>query len=212
MTDILIACTKRDQDRVRPIIQLLRSRDFAIDLKVGEEATSLPSGLVAGLRVAKCVLVVWSSASSQAPWIRFATIDGEQRGILVFLHLDTTAVPAELTAIPSMDLSASPWGATAPETNELVRALDALLGRRTPGEAIGSPAQTIEVSTTRQDSARRARLRRVFARAGQARTQDVEAQSEGWNSPWLALMLGFTIMSGATVLWMSVRFAHVKSH
>jgi hypothetical protein len=80
---------------------------------------------------ARCVVVLWSSASLSSHWVNTEAREGLRRGILVPVMLEDVTMPLEFRSIQSVGLSRWPDQACEQEIHKLVTAVG-LASRQAP--------------------------------------------------------------------------------
>jgi formylglycine-generating enzyme required for sulfatase activity len=141
MADIFLSYAREDLQRVLPLVRALEERGWSVwwdrtippgrrFAKVIEEA----------LEAARCVVVVWSTASVDSDWVEIEASEGRQRDILVPVRIDDVRIPFQFRGIQTANLS--DWQDLEPheEFAKLVSALVELLG--------APPRQTAQASNS----------------------------------------------------------------
>ena len=95
MSDIFISYARRDERLAEGLAETLRREGWTVwwdaFLRVGEVFSE---GLLAALAEARCVVVLWSSASVTSEWVRTEARAGAKRGVLVHAKIeDSIAIP-----------------------------------------------------------------------------------------------------------------------
>lgn len=105
MADVFISYKKEDHDRVRPIVEGLRQDGVDVwwdeDIEAGAPWDETISKKI---EEARCVVVVWSSLSITAPWVKEEAGLGKARGILVPVRIHDVDPPLGFGLIQTADL------------------------------------------------------------------------------------------------------------
>jgi formylglycine-generating enzyme required for sulfatase activity len=130
MHDIFLSYANADLPRVLPLVRALERHGWSVwwDRRI-LPGRALDHVIEEALEEARCVVVVWSSLSVNADWVRAEAEEGRQRGILVPVCLDEDArIPLVFRRLLAARLH--DWQATDPhlEFDRLVQAVTALLG------------------------------------------------------------------------------------
>ena len=131
MHDIFLSYTNADLPRVVPLVQALEGHGWSVwwDRDRMLLGRAVAQSVETALEATKCVIVVWSSQSVTADWIRAEANAGRQRGILVPVLLDIEArLPAGFRRVPMARLHDWPGTEPHPGLRRLVKAVSALLG------------------------------------------------------------------------------------
>ncbi len=130
MHDIFLSYANADLRRVLPLVRALERHGWSVwwdrTILLGRP---LDDVIEEALEGARCVVVVWSSISVNADWVRAEAEEGRQRRILVPVLLDTEArIPLVFRRLLAAQLH--DWQATEPhpEFDRLVQAVTALFG------------------------------------------------------------------------------------
>ena len=140
MANVFVSYARSDRSRVAPLVAAIEARGWSVwwdpQILPGQEFDRL---IDAELRSAKAVVAVWTPTSVGSRWVRGEAREGADRGILVSLRCDRTALPIDMRALHAIDLDASPAGN---QLEEMLRAIDALVaaGRRAQAEGTGDAA------------------------------------------------------------------------
>jgi hypothetical protein len=134
MADVFVSCKREDHGRVAPLIVALARRgglsvwrDKGIGTgKSWSEAWS--RFIERELAEARCVLVIWSRRSLEAPWMHHNARIGRQRDSLLQAVIDGVSPPEELRSIPFVDLSQWSGRISDPGIGELVAGVRRITG------------------------------------------------------------------------------------
>lgn len=105
MTDVFISYKKEDRDRVGPIVEALRLDGFSVwwDQDIAPGAP-WDETIAKQIETARCVVVVWSSLSITAPWVKEEAGHGKARSILVPVRIHDVDPPLGFGLIQTADL------------------------------------------------------------------------------------------------------------
>lgn len=105
MTDVFISYKKEDRDRVGPIVEALRLDGFSVwwDQDIAPGAP-WDETIAHQIETARCVVVVWSSLSITAPWVKEEAGHGKARSILVPVRIHDVDPPLGFGLIQTADL------------------------------------------------------------------------------------------------------------
>ena len=151
MSDIFISYSSADRERVRPLAEALRKKGWSIwwdpVIRPGEIWSRV---IDAALADARCVLVLWSTSSTQSDWVHAEADEGKRRGILVPARLDDVRIPLGFNRIQTANLIG--WSGELPHNglDDLTTGISQVLSRNplAPGEASKPPLPTGTVETS----------------------------------------------------------------
>jgi len=129
MSDVFISYAKEDRSRAAKLAEALATTGMSVFWD-----RTLPAGLTwrdfigEELKVARCIIVVWTGASVQSDWVLEEAEIGRKRGILVPVLLEAVEVPLGFGAIHAADLTEWDGTATSSELQKLIRDMERLLG------------------------------------------------------------------------------------
>lgn len=105
MADVFISYKKEDRDRVAPIVAALREDGFAVwwDQDI-EPGAPWDQTIAQHIESARCVVVIWSSLSITAPWVKEEAGVGKARAILVPVRIHDVDPPLGFGLIQTADL------------------------------------------------------------------------------------------------------------
>ena len=110
MADVFISYKKSDADRVRPLVEHLRSAGLDVWWDEGiQPSTSWRAEIAKQLNAAKCVVAVWTKDSvdpEQGGWVMEEATYGQARKILAPVRLDLVAPPLGFGETQYADLAA----------------------------------------------------------------------------------------------------------
>jgi adenylate cyclase len=142
MADVFVSYARSDKSRVAPLVAAIEAQGWSVwwdpEIATGQE---FDRQIAAELKVATAVLVVWTPSSVESRWVRGEAREAADRGILVPVRFDGASLPIDVRAIHTTDLDG--WGEdpASPPVQELLRARDTLIARRSalPSATTGSP-------------------------------------------------------------------------
>jgi formylglycine-generating enzyme required for sulfatase activity len=128
VSDIFLSYASPDRPRVKPLVDALQHQGWS----VWWDRTILPGKIwdeviEAALDDAQCVIVLWSRASIQSPWVRTEASEGKRRRILVPALIDDVNIPLEFRKIQAANLV--DWSGVLPNAgfDGLARAVTEIL-------------------------------------------------------------------------------------
>ncbi len=105
MAGVFISYKKEDRDRVRPLVEGMRQDGVKVwwdqDIEPGAPWDETISQQI---EAAACVVVIWSSLSVTAPWVKEEAGLGKSRGILVPVRIHDVDPPLGFGLIQTADL------------------------------------------------------------------------------------------------------------
>jgi adenylate cyclase len=135
MADIFVSYARADRARVAPLVAAIEARGWSVwwdpDISPGQE---FDLQIVAELKVASAVLVVWTPRSVQSRWVRGEARDGAERGILVPVRFDAAELPIDVRTLHTTDLDNWNGDSGSPLFEEVLRALGRLVVRESGSE------------------------------------------------------------------------------
>ncbi len=89
MSDIFLSFASANHEWVRPLVRALERHGWSVwwDRTIPPGKT-FDQVIEAALGAARCVMVVWSSASVVSHWVRAEVDEGRQRAILIPVLID----------------------------------------------------------------------------------------------------------------------------
>jgi adenylate cyclase len=135
MADVFVSYARADRARVAPLVAAIEARGWSVwwdpDISPGQE---FDLQIVAELKVATAVLVVWTPRSVQSRWVRGEARDGAERGILVPVRFDAAELPIDVRTLHTTDLDGWNGDSGSPLFEEVLRALGRLVVRQSGSE------------------------------------------------------------------------------
>jgi adenylate cyclase len=136
MADVFVSYARADRARVAPLVSAIEAQGWSVwwdpDISPGQE---FDRQIVAELKVATAVLVVWTPRSVQSRWVRGEARDGAERGILVPVRFDAAELPIDVRTLHTTDLDGWNGESGGPPFEEVLRALGRLVLRRSESES-----------------------------------------------------------------------------
>ena len=135
MADIFVAYASADRDRVALLARELSDRGWSVwwDRKIPPGKT-FDEVIEEALDESKAVLAVWTEAAATSRWVRTEAAEGAARSVLVPVLMDDVKVPLAFRRIQAADLRDWEPGTAHPGFDELIDALDAIIGPEEPEE------------------------------------------------------------------------------
>jgi uncharacterized protein (DUF924 family)/TolB-like protein len=130
MADVFVSYSRSDKARVAPLVAALEAEGWSVwwdpAIVPGQQFDRM---IAYELDRARAVLVVWTADSVESRWVRGEAREGADRGILVPVQFGSARLPIDFRAFHTTNLD-HPGGATAsPQFQEVLRALEVLVGR-----------------------------------------------------------------------------------
>lgn len=137
MADIFISYSAKDRERIKPLVEELKSRDWSVwwdrELRAGP---AFVDTIAAELEQAHCVIVAWSEHSIGSHWCRDEAGVGLAKNRLVPCRIDDVQPPLGFRSSHTADLSGWP-----DREGELVEFLSAIADCLKVGLPIAVPAR-----------------------------------------------------------------------
>ena len=133
MADVFVSYSRSDKARVAPLVAALEAEGWSVwwdpAIAPGQQFDRM---IADELERARAVLVVWTADSVESRWVRGEARDGADRGILVPVQFGSARLPIDFRAFHTTNLD-HPGDVTAsPQFQEVLRALEVLVGRPAP--------------------------------------------------------------------------------
>ena len=137
MADVFVSYSRSDKGRVAPLVAALEAEGWSVwwdpAIAPGQQFDRM---IADELDRARAVLVVWTADSVESRWVRGEARDGADRGILVPVQFGSARLPIDFRAFHTTNLD-HPGDVTAsPQFQEVLRALEVLVGRRATSASI----------------------------------------------------------------------------
>jgi hypothetical protein len=165
LADVFISYAREDQAYARALDSLLGAQDWTVwsDRQISP-GSSYAQVIQKELEVARCVLVLWSSASVASDWVQAEAAEGVERRILIPVLLEKVRPPLEFRRLQTLSLIGWKPGEGRPDLDELIVAVAELLGTSARTTRKMSPPPKPE----RSDASRRRWRRLEIAQASVA--------------------------------------------
>jgi hypothetical protein len=133
MADIFVSYAREDRETVHHLAGLLERCGWTVwwdrHILAGKEFDNV---LQEQIDAARCVLVVWSSASVASRWVKAEAGEGLRREILIPIRLEGSLPPLGFRNIQTVLFTTLPVDRESPAFGELMEALTGLLGGPSP--------------------------------------------------------------------------------
>lgn len=141
MADVFVSYARNDKARVAPLVAALEALGWSVWWDPAIDPGQQFDQMIAGeLERARAVLVVWTPSSVESRWVRGEAREGADRGILVPVQFGAARLPIDFRAFHTTDLDHPGDVAGSPGFQEVVRSIEALVGRpRRPVAAAPGP-------------------------------------------------------------------------
>jgi TIR domain len=163
MADIFLSYAREDEARIEPLVAAFQAQGWSVfwdrHIPAGQ---SWRSHIGQALQNAKCVVVVWTYHSVASRWVMEEAEEGQQRGNLVPVLLDTVELPIGFRGVQAGDLRDWQPDRPSPQFAQLVRDIGAMLERTPQTPEANSPAYTAAAThgkRSRESPARPAKSR-----------------------------------------------------
>ncbi|MFZ1106061.1 MAG: caspase family protein [Hyphomicrobiaceae bacterium] len=129
--NVFVSYSKGDRARVEPLATALRGRGWNVfwdaKLEVGKEWRPV---IEQRLKMADCVLAVWSRNSVHSDWVKYEVSRATQKGILVPVTIDGTPPPRIFDGVQTADLKDWVGDPDDPRLVTVLRAVEQILDRQ----------------------------------------------------------------------------------
>ncbi len=149
MSDIFLSFASANHEWVRPLVRALERHGWSVwwDRTIPPGKT-FDQVIEAALGAARCVMVVWSSASVVSHWVRAEVDEGRQRAILIPVLIDAEVrIPLAFRLIHAARLFDWQDTGSHPEFERLLQAVTDLIG---PPAPVGSVEARVDTPTPLQ--------------------------------------------------------------
>ena len=151
MNDVFISYATADRDRIRPLVNALEQRGWSVwwdrTILAGQRWEDV---IEAALNEARCVIVLWSSASIQSEWVRAEADEGRRRHVLVPALLDDVKIPLAFRGIQAASLVGWSGATDSPEFEALAKAVREVLGAPAADGTVSGPPHDLHELPPRQ--------------------------------------------------------------
>jgi hypothetical protein len=128
MSDIFISYASADRERARLLADALSQKGWLVwwdrTIPPGKEFDQV---IEEALDAAKCVVVLWSKASTASSWVKTEAAEAMRRKILVPALIDETKIPLEFRRLQAADLSQWRGEDSHPELEKFIQSIEANL-------------------------------------------------------------------------------------
>ena len=190
MADIFISYAREDRETAKTLAQRLADQGWSVWWD-----RHIPSGrrfydvIERELTAARCVIVLWSTAALDSPWVREEAQDGLDRDILVPARIETVRLPIGFRTIQTADLSDWAGDQAHPGLAQLVEDITVALSGTPSRERVSEP------ETKSQKPAKRAAELKKAIDPDLAVLRDIDA---AWCPELVALQVGAFLMGSPT--------------
>jgi hypothetical protein len=131
MSDIFISYARDDRDKAARLADILTRRGWSLwwdnDIPAGKTWADV---IQSALDEARCVIVLWSSASRASLWVNAEAREGLRRRILIPIVLDEAIIPLEFSSIQAVSLTSWPDRDCEEEMQKLLTGVALMLGAK----------------------------------------------------------------------------------
>lgn len=150
MNEIFVSYARADASKAKTMAEALNRQGFSVwwdrDIPPGQ---SFDKVIESALTEAKCVVVLWSQASTSSDWVKTEAAEGARRGILVPVLVEKVAIPLEFRRLQTADLSKWHGDLADPIFTQFVNAVGTLLNNNRKVQYATIPTSDIKRSTMR---------------------------------------------------------------
>jgi TIR domain len=128
MADLFISAAHEDEARIRPLVYALEQYGWSVfwDRRIPAGQT-WRSYISQALIDASCVIVAWSRHSIVSRWVVEEADEGQKRGILIPVLLDSVELLIGFRSIQAADMTDWQPGRPSPSLEQLARDINAVL-------------------------------------------------------------------------------------
>jgi hypothetical protein len=154
MADIFISYASEDRERARVLAETLGARGWSVwwdrEIPLGQSFDEVIERALTG---AKCVIVLWSTASVASEWVRNEASEGKRRRILVPVFIEPVDAPLAFRLLNGADLRDWSGDANHPEFARLVERVTELLAQ--PGNSLAQQGRLRQPPIYRESTRKR---------------------------------------------------------
>jgi adenylate cyclase len=136
MADVFVSYARHDKARVAPLVAAIEASGWSVwwdtEICPGQE---FDRQIVAELKIATAVLVVWTPNSVESRWVRGEAREGAERGILVPVRFERAEMPIDVRTFHTTDLDDWSGDPQGPQVQEVIHALGGLIARKNAARA-----------------------------------------------------------------------------
>lgn len=131
MSDVFISYASEDRESILPLVEHLQRQGWSVwwDRKI-PPGKNFDEVIEDAIEVARCVVVVWSKSSIISRWVKTEASEGDRRGILVPVQIDSASIPLEFRRLQAAQLQDWNGNTADTEVRKVVDAVSALLDSR----------------------------------------------------------------------------------
>lgn len=133
MSDIFVSYASADRDRARAIAQALTDQGWSVwwdrTIPPGRQFDEV---IEEALDSARCVVVLWSKASTASQWVKTEAAEAMRRKILVPVLIEDVKIPLEFRRLQAADLSTWTGGNTHEEVQKFFASIATNVGQQAP--------------------------------------------------------------------------------
>jgi len=124
VADIFVSYASTDRERIKPLVDALEKMGWSLwwDTAI-LPGVSWNDEISTALDSARCVLVVWTSASIHSDWVKEESREGQRRHVLIPVLLDHVEIPLGFRGIQAANLADWQGRADHPEFQKVVRSI-----------------------------------------------------------------------------------------
>ena len=124
MADIFVSYASTDRERIKPLVDALEKMGWSLwwDTAI-LPGVSWNDEISTALDSARCVLVLWTSASIHSDWVKEESREGQRRHVLIPVLLDHVEIPLGFRGIQAANLADWQGRADHPEFQKVVRSI-----------------------------------------------------------------------------------------
>ena len=198
MSDIFISYASVDRERARQLAGVLANEGWSVwwDRTIPPGRT-FDQVIEQALQAARCVVVLWSRASSSSEWVKTEAAEGARKGILIPAFIEKVVIPLEFRRVQAADLSDWQGAPDHPELLTFLRSIRDLVeaGQTEPGVPAWNDGGSGRAMAPRVDPGVEQRVR--------PRSGVMVGGKSAWTSVRIALiagLLGLLMLGGFVVV------------
>ena len=124
MSDIFISYASEDRDRARDIAEALEEHGWSVwwDRHI-PPGKAFDEVISEALDAARCVIVLWSAASTKSNWVKEEAAEGQQRNMLVPVLIEDVTIPLGFRRLQAARLEGWNKNSASPQFTQLLEAV-----------------------------------------------------------------------------------------